>query len=73
MIMWTSSFLREHCHGNDMTYITNTAIEVINFVKFKGLESPFSSEGFTTQTNPTLSPSPQAVTSTAICCFVIKD
>jgi isopropylmalate/homocitrate/citramalate synthase len=36
--------LREHSHGKDMTYITNTAIEVINFVKSKGIEIRFSSE-----------------------------
>jgi hypothetical protein len=36
--------LREHSHGKDMTYITNTAIEVINFVKSKGIEVRFSSE-----------------------------
>jgi homocitrate synthase len=34
----------EHSHGKDMTYITNTAIEVINFVKSKGIEIRFSSE-----------------------------
>ena len=40
----TSSYLREHSHGKDMTYITNTAIEVINFVKSKGIEIRFSTE-----------------------------
>jgi len=34
----------EHSHGKDMTYITNTAIEVINFVKSKNIEIRFSSE-----------------------------
>lgn len=36
--------LREHSHGKDITYIINTAIEVINFVKSKGIEVRFSSE-----------------------------
>ncbi|KAI9740080.1 MAG: Saccharopine dehydrogenase [Claussenomyces sp. TS43310] len=44
VVIGTSSFLREHSHGKDMTYITETAIEVINFVKSKGLEVRFSSE-----------------------------
>jgi len=34
----------EHSHGKDMTYITNTAIEVINFVKSHNIEIRFSSE-----------------------------
>jgi homocitrate synthase len=34
----------EHSHGKDMTYITNTAIEVINYVKSHGIEIRFSSE-----------------------------
>ncbi|KAF1811210.1 homocitrate synthase [Eremomyces bilateralis CBS 781.70] len=44
VVIGTSSYLREHSHGKDMTYIINTAIEVINFVKSKGLEIRFSSE-----------------------------
>ncbi|KAL1305170.1 hypothetical protein AAFC00_002092 [Neodothiora populina] len=44
VVIGTSSFLREHSHGKDMTYIKNTAIEVIQFVKSKGLEIRFSSE-----------------------------
>lgn len=32
------SFSLQHSHGKDMAYITNTAIEVINFVKSKGIE-----------------------------------
>jgi homocitrate synthase len=44
VVIGTSSFLREHSHGKDMTYIKNTAIEVINFVKSKGIEIRFSSE-----------------------------
>lgn len=44
VVIGTSSFLREHSHGKDMTYITKSAIEVINFVKSKGLEVRFSSE-----------------------------
>jgi homocitrate synthase len=34
----------EHSHGKDMTYIKNAAIEVIEFVKSKGIEIRFSSE-----------------------------
>lgn len=44
VVIGTSSYLREHSHGKDMTYIKNTAIEVINFVKSKGIEIRFSSE-----------------------------
>ncbi|KAI9741233.1 MAG: Saccharopine dehydrogenase [Cirrosporium novae-zelandiae] len=44
VVIGTSSYLREHSHGKDMTYIRNTAIEVINFVKSKGIEVRFSSE-----------------------------
>ena len=38
LVIGTSSFLREHSHGKDMAYITKTALEVIDFVKSKGLE-----------------------------------
>lgn len=44
LVIGTSSFLREHSHGKDMTYIKNAAIEVIEFVKSKGIEIRFSSE-----------------------------
>jgi homocitrate synthase len=44
VVIGTSSFLREHSHGKDMTYIKNTAIEVIQYVKSKGIEIRFSSE-----------------------------
>ena len=63
VVIGTSSFLREHSHGKDMTWITKTcvvlspwhlgagqtdplcsAIEVINYVKSKGIEIRFSSE-----------------------------
>ncbi|KAK1964237.1 homocitrate synthase [Colletotrichum sublineola] len=44
VVIGTSSYLREHSHGKDMTYIINTAIEVIEYVKSKGLEIRFSSE-----------------------------
>ncbi|ODV87987.1 hypothetical protein CANARDRAFT_193854 [[Candida] arabinofermentans NRRL YB-2248] len=40
----TSSFLRQHSHGKDMSFITKSAIEVIEFVKSKGLEIRFSTE-----------------------------
>ncbi|KAF2236553.1 homocitrate synthase [Viridothelium virens] len=38
------SYLREHSHGKDMTYIKNTAIEVMQYVKSSGIEIRFSSE-----------------------------
>ncbi|KAL3464118.1 HMGL-like-domain-containing protein [Aspergillus heterothallicus] len=44
VVIGTSSYLREHSHGKDMTYIKNAAIEVIEFVKSKGIEIRFSSE-----------------------------
>ncbi|MCJ1263679.1 Saccharopine dehydrogenase, partial [Lobaria immixta] len=51
VVIGTSSFLREHSHGKDMTYIKNTAVEVIEFVKTKRskrtglpIEIRFSSE-----------------------------
>ncbi|TGZ79771.1 homocitrate synthase [Ascodesmis nigricans] len=44
VVIGTSSFLREHSHGKDMAYIHKTAIEVIEFVKSKGIEIRFSSE-----------------------------
>ena len=44
VVMGTSKFLREFSHGKDMTYITKTAIEVIQFVKSKGIEIRFSTE-----------------------------
>ena len=40
----TSSYLREFSHGKDMNYITTQAIEVVNYVKSKGIEVRFSSE-----------------------------
>ena len=44
IVIGTSSFLREHSHGKDMNYIHKAAIEVIEFVKSKGIEVRFSSE-----------------------------
>ncbi|KAK0652795.1 HMGL-like-domain-containing protein [Cercophora newfieldiana] len=44
VVIGTSHFLREFSHGKDMAYITKSAIEVINFIKSKGLEVRFSSE-----------------------------
>lgn len=44
VVIGTSSFLRQYSHGKDMTYILKTAIEVIEFVKSKGIEIRFSSE-----------------------------
>lgn len=44
IVIGTSKYLREHSHGKDMDYIIKTALEVIEFVKSKGLEVRFSSE-----------------------------
>lgn len=44
IVIGTSSYLREFSHGKDMDYITEKAIEVINFVKSKEIEVRFSSE-----------------------------
>ena len=44
IVIGTSSFLREYSHGKDMNYIHQAAIEVIEFVKSKGIEVRFSSE-----------------------------
>ncbi|KAI8333906.1 homocitrate synthase, cytosolic isozyme [Chlamydoabsidia padenii] len=44
VVIGTSSFLREFSHGKDMEYITNKAIEVITYIKSKGLEVRFSTE-----------------------------
>jgi len=44
VVIGTSSFLREHSHGKDMNYIRKAAVEVIEFVKSKGIEVRFSSE-----------------------------
>lgn len=44
VVIGTSSFLREHSHGKDIPYIIKTAVEVIEFVKSKGIEVRFSSE-----------------------------
>ncbi|KAK3984763.1 HMGL-like-domain-containing protein [Cladorrhinum sp. PSN332] len=44
VVIGTSHFLREFSHGKDMAYITKSAIEIINFIKSKGLEVRFSSE-----------------------------
>lgn len=38
VVIGTSSFLREYSHGKDMAFITKTAIEVIEYIKSKGLE-----------------------------------
>jgi homocitrate synthase len=44
IVIGTSSFLMEHSHGKDIAYIKKAAVEVIEFVKSKGLEVRFSSE-----------------------------
>jgi homocitrate synthase len=44
VVIGTSSFLREHSHGKDIAWILKTALEVIQFVKSKGIEIRFSSE-----------------------------
>ncbi|KAI4202368.1 MAG: hypothetical protein LQ350_002586 [Teloschistes chrysophthalmus] len=44
LVIGTSELLRQHSHGKGMSQILTTAIEVINYVKSKGLEVRFSSE-----------------------------
>jgi homocitrate synthase len=44
VVIGTSHFLREYSHGKSMAQITTSAIEVIEYVKSKGLEIRFSSE-----------------------------
>lgn len=44
VVIGTSQFLRQYSHGKDMNYIAKSAIEVIEFVKSKGIEIRFSSE-----------------------------
>ncbi|KPM44984.1 Homocitrate synthase, mitochondrial [Neonectria ditissima] len=44
LVIGTSSFLREYSHGKSMEVIQKTAIEVIEYVKSKGVEVRFSSE-----------------------------
>lgn len=39
IVIGTSQHLREHSHGKDMAYIQKTAVEVIKYVKEKGLEA----------------------------------
>ena len=50
IVIGTSHFLREYSHGKDMAYITKTAIEVIEFVKSKGLEVRCKFQGFSSST-----------------------
>ncbi|KAL9073603.1 MAG: hypothetical protein Q9161_002845 [Pseudevernia consocians] len=44
IVIGTSPQLMQHSHGKSMDYIRDTALEVIQFVKSKGLECRFSSE-----------------------------
>lgn len=44
VVIGTSQFLRQYSHGKDMNYIAKSAIEVIEFVKSKGIEIRFSTE-----------------------------
>ncbi|KHN96340.1 homocitrate synthase [Metarhizium album ARSEF 1941] len=44
LVIGTSSFLREYSHGKSMDMIKSTALEVIAYVKSKGIEVRFSSE-----------------------------
>ncbi|POR34833.1 hypothetical protein TPAR_04974, partial [Tolypocladium paradoxum] len=44
LVIGTSKQLREHSHGKDMEYIKKTALEVIAYVKSRGVEVRFSSE-----------------------------
>ncbi|KID78602.1 homocitrate synthase, partial [Metarhizium brunneum ARSEF 3297] len=44
LVIGTSSFLREYSHGKSMDMIRSIALEVIDYVKSKGVEVRFSSE-----------------------------
>ncbi|KAI9299091.1 homocitrate synthase [Neoconidiobolus thromboides FSU 785] len=44
VVIGTSSFLREFSHGKNMDQITQQAIEVVSYIKSKGVEVRFSSE-----------------------------
>jgi homocitrate synthase len=44
IFLGTSTLLQKHSHGKNMASLTASAIEVINFVKSKGVEVRFSSE-----------------------------
>ncbi|MDI9547769.1 MAG: homocitrate synthase [Chloroflexota bacterium] len=44
VLFGTSSYLRQFSHGKDIAYIIDSAQEVIEFVKGRGLEVRFSSE-----------------------------
>jgi homocitrate synthase len=44
ILIGTSSLLRQHSHGKDMTAILDSALEVISYVKSRGVEVRFSSE-----------------------------
>ncbi|KAK3177904.1 hypothetical protein OEA41_000036 [Lepraria neglecta] len=44
IVIGTSPQLMQHSHGKSMDYIRETALEVVQFVKSKGLEVRFSSE-----------------------------
>lgn len=44
VVIGTSPQLMQHSHGKSMDYIRETALEVVQFVKSKGLEVRFSSE-----------------------------
>jgi len=44
VLFGTSSYLREFSHGKDIAYIIESAIEVIEFIRSRGLEVRFSSE-----------------------------
>lgn len=39
IVIGTSQHLREHSHGKDMAFIQEKAVEVIKYVKSKGLEA----------------------------------
>ncbi|KAL6797335.1 homocitrate synthase [Trichoderma sp. SZMC 28013] len=44
VVIGTSSFLQKHSHGKDMAAITKQALEVVNYIKSRGVEVRFSSE-----------------------------
>ena len=44
VVFGTSSYLREFSHGKEISYIIESALEVIEYIKSQGLEVRFSSE-----------------------------
>lgn len=44
IVIGTSKYARQGVHGSDLSYIAKSAVEVIEFIKSKGIEIRFSSE-----------------------------